>query len=262
MTTEDRRRNGRHGNTNSIVSDGDSDTNTDLDTQLRDNSVKSHDSMESDSGHVKPNEDNGDYEDNKSDEDISRKEDENDEIGNEDKTDNDDGDEDNDGDGSKANGPAEFNIKMEGDDCDIKKEESSEDGNDCKDEKAYQNHMEVENDNGGDFSNPHKKIVDPRKRSNRTTRSKRQSRHSDCKPSDLRWSIRLTEASSHPIAGARSAGTKNRLRQRPTRNTAIESTVIPDSEEDGGSSENTKSDIPERETSSPTTDPEEDESDC
>ncbi|RVW53998.1 DDT domain-containing protein DDR4 [Vitis vinifera] len=262
--TEDQKCNGKHGNMNGIASDGDSDTDTDTDTQLRDSSVNSRDSMESDSGNVKPHEDDGDYEDKESDEYSIKKEDENDEVGNDDKNnqyymktkdDNEDGDD------YKTDRTAEFNIKKEGDEFNIKEEEGSEDGNDCKDEKAYQNHMkEVENDDGRDLSSSHKKIFNLSKRNHATAQSKEQSCYSPSKPGGLRWSIRLAETSSHPVAGTRSPGTKNRLRQRPTRNTAMESIIIPDSE-DGNSSENTNSGIPGGETSSPTADLEE-ESDC
>ena len=267
-TTEDQRPNGRDEKMNGIASDGDSDTNTESDTQLTDGSVKSHDSMESDSDvDVKPTEDGSDYEDNKSDEYNVKKEDENDEIGDDDKTDQhyiDSKDDDEDGDGGKADRPAEFNIKMdEGDECDIKKEDGSEDGDDCKDEKACQNHVGVENDDAADLSNPHKKIVDPSKKRYTTTRSKRQTCHAASKSSGFGWGMRVSETSRHPVAATRSPGMKNRLRQRPTRNTAMESIVVPDSE-DGVSSEKTNSnDIPEGETSSPTADdPEEDDSDC
>ncbi|KAK3212904.1 hypothetical protein Dsin_017610 [Dipteronia sinensis] len=47
-----------------------------------------------------------------------------------------------------------------------------------------------------------------------------------------RWSIRLAGGSSHPDVETRNLGTKNRLRQRPTRNSALD-TVVLDSESDG-----------------------------
>ncbi|GAB4837375.1 hypothetical protein Ancab_002253 [Ancistrocladus abbreviatus] len=49
----------------------------------------------------------------------------------------------------------------------------------------------------------------------------------------------LASVTGHPIARTRNPGTKNRLRQRPTRNTAIELDIVPDS--DDGSSSNDES---------------------
>ncbi|KAK2661145.1 hypothetical protein Ddye_007678 [Dipteronia dyeriana] len=47
-----------------------------------------------------------------------------------------------------------------------------------------------------------------------------------------RWSIRLAGGSNHPDVETRNLGTQNRLRQRPTRNSALD-TVVLDSESDG-----------------------------
>ena len=52
-----------------------------------------------------------------------------------------------------------------------------------------------------------------------------------------RWSTRLTGSSTHSVSETKSPSAKNRSRQRPTRNSALETAVVPDSE-DGLSSDN------------------------
>lgn len=47
-----------------------------------------------------------------------------------------------------------------------------------------------------------------------------------------RWSKRLAGGTAEPFVENRNLGTKNILRQRPTRNSALESIVIPDSDDD------------------------------
>lgn len=51
----------------------------------------------------------------------------------------------------------------------------------------------------------------------------------------VRWSLRLAGASSHPVVENRSMRTKNRLRQRPTHNSALVPLAVPDSEDDNSS---------------------------
>ncbi|GFZ08432.1 hypothetical protein Acr_20g0002400 [Actinidia rufa] len=52
-----------------------------------------------------------------------------------------------------------------------------------------------------------------------------------------RWSTRLAGSSNHSVSETKSPSAKNRSRQRPTRNSALETAVVPDSE-DGLSSDN------------------------
>lgn len=213
-TSEDRRHDGKHGN--NIELDGGSETETDLDSESRDY-VESHGSMGSDTSNVKPHEDVADHEAKKNDG-CSIKKDDGDEVGNNDKTDafyiktEDDGDE------CKVDRTAEINIK--GEELNVREEEDSEDGNDCKYKRAHQNHMD--NKDGRDLSNSHKKIFKLSQRNSRTAQNNR-----------------------HPVAETRSPGTKNRSRQRPTRNTAMEeSAIVPDSEDGGCSLEATNAETP------------------
>ena len=61
---------------------------------------------------------------------------------------------------------------------------------------------------------------------------------------------------SHPVVETRSLGAKNRLRQRPTHNSALDSLVVPDSD-DENLPENTNKEISGDQSSSPGTDAEE-----
>lgn len=54
------------------------------------------------------------------------------------------------------------------------------------------------------------------------------------KPVGSRWSKRLAGFGSHPVVEARNLGTKNRLRQRPTRNSALD-LIVPDSDDENSS---------------------------
>ncbi|KAB5513975.1 hypothetical protein DKX38_027881 [Salix brachista] len=65
-----------------------------------------------------------------------------------------------------------------------------------------------------------------------------------------RWSSRLAGVASHPVVEAGNFGTKNRLRQRPTRNSALDSMIVLDSD-DESSSKRTTSDVSGHEDSSP-----------
>ena len=51
-------------------------------------------------------------------------------------------------------------------------------------------------------------------------------------PRGVRWSQRLVGESCHPVFETRCLTTKHRLRQRPTRNSALESIVITDSDDE------------------------------
>ncbi|KAK9273351.1 hypothetical protein L1049_018160 [Liquidambar formosana] len=95
----------------------------------------------------------------------------------------------------------------------------------------------MENDNHGN-------------RNHATLQSQKQKGRFVQKPAGSRWSMRLAGISSDPVAETRRLGTKHRLRQRPNHNTAIESIVVPDSE-DGGSSENTVTDVSGHENADP-----------
>lgn len=85
------------------------------------------------------------------------------------------------------------------------------------------------------------------------------------KPRGSRWSKRVAGNgnAAHPVPENRNLGAKNRLRQRPQRNTALESAVVPDTEDDENSSAEDASNSSEgRENSSQSSDDhEEDESD-
>eukprot|EP00257_Ricinus_communis_P015223 XP_015573095.1 DDT domain-containing protein DDR4 [Ricinus communis] len=59
------------------------------------------------------------------------------------------------------------------------------------------------------------------------------------KPFGTRWSMRLAGVMNHPVPETRNLATKNRLRQRPTRNSALDSIVI--DSEDENLSQNTNS---------------------
>lgn len=48
----------------------------------------------------------------------------------------------------------------------------------------------------------------------------------------VRWSTRLAGAIDHPVVEERNLRTKNRLRQRPTRNSALDLLVVPDTEDE------------------------------
>nr|TKS11009.1 uncharacterized protein D5086_0000076110 [Populus alba] len=65
-----------------------------------------------------------------------------------------------------------------------------------------------------------------------------------------RWSSRLAGVASHPVVEAGNFGTKNRLRQRPMRNSALDSINVLDSD-DETSSEHTASEISGHEDLSP-----------
>ncbi|KAM7459411.1 hypothetical protein LguiA_036405 [Lonicera macranthoides] len=84
------------------------------------------------------------------------------------------------------------------------------------------------------------------------------------KPRGSRWSKRVAGNGdvAHPVPENRNLGAKNRLRQRPQRNTALESAVAPDTEDDENSSaEDTSNSSQGHENSSQSSDHEEDESD-
>ena len=65
-----------------------------------------------------------------------------------------------------------------------------------------------------------------------------------------RWSSRLAGVASHPVVEAGNFGTKNRLRQRPMRNSALDSINVLDSD-DETSSKHTNSEISGHEDLSP-----------
>lgn len=75
------------------------------------------------------------------------------------------------------------------------------------------------------------------------------------KPMGVRWSKRLAGDTSHPVLENRNLGTKNRSRQRPICNSALDSVVRQDSD-DENSSEHANSEIAGHDEL-PVTDPEE-----
>ncbi|XP_062022737.1 DDT domain-containing protein DDR4 [Rosa rugosa] len=72
----------------------------------------------------------------------------------------------------------------------------------------------------------------------------------------VRWSTRLAGGTSHQVVENRNLGAKNRSRQRPVCNSALDSLVIQDSE-DENSEGHENSETSEHENPSPVTDPEE-----
>ncbi|KAE8056457.1 hypothetical protein FH972_013230 [Carpinus fangiana] len=115
----------------------------------------------------------------------------------------------------------------------------------------YCGKMEDDIDDGGEFENSeddgnHATMLHSQKRNGFSTQKLR----------GERWSKRLAGATSDLVAKTRTLGTNNGLRQSPTRNSAIDSFVVLDSE-DEDVPENTKQGISEGETPSPGTDAEE-----
>jgi hypothetical protein len=111
----------------------------------------------------------------------------------------------------------------------------------------YCGKMEDDIDDGGEFENSeadgnHATMLHSQKGNGFSTQ----------KLSGQRWSKRLAGATSEET---RTLGTNNGLRQSPTRNSAIDSFVVLDSE-DEDVPENTKQGISEGETPSPGTDAE------
>lgn len=72
--------------------------------------------------------------------------------------------------------------------------------------------------------------------------SEARSSHAVSYPKGVRWSMRLAGVSGHTILESRGLTTKQRLRQRPTPNSAIES-VVPDSDDEAA--QEGKTDLPE-----------------
>lgn len=74
-----------------------------------------------------------------------------------------------------------------------------------------------------DFSDSGKPEVDSKNK---------QAGHAFPKQSGVRWSVRLAGGPSESFVENGNLGTKNRSRQRPIRNSALEAIVVPDSEDD------------------------------
>lgn len=118
------------------------------------------------------------------------------------------------------------------------------------DEKKDSDYCAKMDDDGGDFENSE---ADG---NHAMLHSQKANGFGTQKYSGERWSERLAGATSDVVAENRSLGTNNRLRQRPTLNSALDSNVVPDSE-DEDVPENTKEGISEGETPSPGADAEE-----
>lgn len=74
-----------------------------------------------------------------------------------------------------------------------------------------------------DFSDSGKPEVDSKNK---------QAGHAFPKQSGVRWSVRIAGGISESFVENGNLGTKNRSRQRPIRNSALEAIVVPDSEDD------------------------------
>jgi hypothetical protein len=118
------------------------------------------------------------------------------------------------------------------------------------DEKKDSDYCAKMDDDGGDFENSE---ADG---DHAMLHSQKANGFSTQEYSGERWSKRLAGATTDVVAETRSFGTNNRLRQRPTLNSALDSNVVPDSE-DEDVPENNKQGISEGETPSPGADAEE-----
>uniref|UniRef100_A0A5B7BG64 DDT domain-containing protein DDR4 n=1 Tax=Davidia involucrata TaxID=16924 RepID=A0A5B7BG64_DAVIN len=132
-----------------------------------------------------------------------------------------------------------------------------DDDDDDDDDDEYDGEKDDNNNNnedGSSSSNSDKENNDIENGNRVTHHSRKQISSLAHKPVGPRWSKRLAGIDSHPVSDARNLAAKNRLRQRPTRNTALESAVVPDSE-DGNSSEDVNNSMSSGENLSPAADP-------
>ncbi|XP_059644673.1 DDT domain-containing protein DDR4 [Cornus florida] len=108
-------------------------------------------------------------------------------------------------------------------------------GGDDDDDDDYEsdgNKDDGDDKHGSDSSNSNKENNNLGNRNHTTLDSREQIVNFDDKPFGFgtRWSLRLAGTTDHPVSDTR--GAKNRLRQRPTRNTALENAVVFDSEDE------------------------------
>ncbi|KAK2997361.1 hypothetical protein RJ639_025175, partial [Escallonia herrerae] len=87
-----------------------------------------------------------------------------------------------------------------------------------------------ETDSGDEYDGKNDKTNEDRSGSNRAFQ--KQTDAIPHRPWGSRWSMRVAGTAGHYLPEGRNVVAKNRLRQRPTHNTAIESAVVPDSEDD------------------------------
>ncbi|XP_057957380.1 DDT domain-containing protein DDR4 [Malania oleifera] len=117
---------------------------------------------------------------------------------------------------------------------------NDDDSDDDYDDKWDSNNAGQSDASNSDASNSDKEYENSSNRRNASLHSSKQAAHLATRPKGMRWSRRLAAGiPSHPVMQNGNVGAKNRLRQRPIRNTALESIVL--DSEDGDSSENISS---------------------
>ncbi|KAJ0030389.1 hypothetical protein Pint_12770 [Pistacia integerrima] len=132
-----------------------------------------------------------------------------------------------------------------GSDTDSDRLQETGDGDDENSDDDYDN-KDNDNGNGSDSSNSHDE---------RNLGKRNHGAPLVQKPVGSRWSERLARGSNHPAMETRNLSAKNRYRQRPTRNSALDSIAL-DSDDDK-SSEQTNSKLLEHENLSMVADSEE-----
>lgn len=132
---------------------------------------------------------------------------------------------------SALNEGAVMEIKMEnsydegdsiGSDTESDRLQEAGDGDDGNNDDDYDNKKDNDNGNGSDSSNSdYERNLGKRNHGAPLVQ----------KPVGSRWSERLARGSNHPAMETRNLSTKNRYRQRPTRNSALDSIAV-DSDDD------------------------------
>jgi hypothetical protein len=89
-----------------------------------------------------------------------------------------------------------------------------------------------ESDDTGYENENHSSSEENDERESQIDNSEEHSTHAVSYPKGVRCSKRLAGVPGHTVPESMGLAAKQRVRQRPTRNTAIESTVVPDSEDE------------------------------